>query len=39
VTPILVDHETDCVGKLISLYFYAYEECPNQSSYALYASI
>jgi hypothetical protein len=25
VTPILVDHETDCVGKIISLSFHAYE--------------
>jgi hypothetical protein len=38
-TPIFVDHESSCVGKYISLYFHAYEECPNQRSYMSYASI
>jgi hypothetical protein len=28
-TPILVDHETGCIRKLISLSFHAHEECPN----------
>jgi hypothetical protein len=39
VAPILVDHETSCVGKLISLVFHIYKECPNRRSYASYASI
>jgi hypothetical protein len=39
VTPILVDHETSCVGKLISLVFYVYKERPNRSSYVSYTSI
>jgi hypothetical protein len=39
VTPILVDHETDCVGKLICLAFHVYKEHPNRRSYAYYASI
>jgi hypothetical protein len=39
VTLILVDHETSCVGKIILLAFYAYEEHPNQMSYASCASI
>jgi hypothetical protein len=30
VTQILVDHETYCTGKIISLSFHAYKECPNQ---------
>jgi hypothetical protein len=33
-TPILVDHETDYFGKLISLSFHTYEECLNQMLYA-----
>jgi hypothetical protein len=36
---ILVDHETGCVGKLISLVFHVYKECPNGRSYASYVSI
>jgi hypothetical protein len=39
VTPIFVDHETGCVEKLISLVSHVYKECPNQRSYASYASI
>jgi hypothetical protein len=39
VTPILVDHKTGCVGKLISLVFHVYKECPNWRSYMSYASI
>jgi hypothetical protein len=39
VTPILVDHETDCIGNLISLVFHVYRERPNQKSYASYTSI
>jgi hypothetical protein len=38
-TPILVDHETGCGGRLISLYFHAYEEWQNQWLYILCASI
>jgi hypothetical protein len=38
-TPILVDHETSCVGKLISLSFHTYEEHPNQKSCAYCVSI
>jgi hypothetical protein len=38
-TPILVDHETSCVGKLISLSFHTYEEHSNQKSYAYCVSI
>jgi hypothetical protein len=30
VTSILIDHETDCVGKIISLSFHASIECLNQ---------
>jgi hypothetical protein len=29
-TPILVDHDTDCVRNIISLSFYTYEERLNQ---------
>jgi hypothetical protein len=39
VTPILVDHETDCVGKLISLAFHISKEHPNWMSRASYMSI
>jgi hypothetical protein len=39
VTPVLVDHETGCVGKLISLVFHVYKERPNQRPYVSYASI
>jgi hypothetical protein len=39
VTPVLVDHETGCVGNLISLVFHVYKERPNQRSYVSYASI
>jgi hypothetical protein len=39
VTLISVDHETDCVRKLISLIFHIYIECPNQRSYVSYTSI
>jgi hypothetical protein len=39
VTPILVNHETDCVGELISLVFHVYKERPNWMLYASYASI
>jgi hypothetical protein len=38
-TLILVDHETSCIGNLISLSFHAYEEPPNQSSYTSCALI
>jgi hypothetical protein len=39
VTPILVDHETGCAEKLISLVFHVYKKRPNRMSYASYASI
>jgi hypothetical protein len=39
VTPIFVDHETDCVEKLISLAFHIYKEHPNRMLYAYYVSI
>jgi hypothetical protein len=39
VTLILVDYESGCVEKLISLVFHVYKERPNQRSYASYASI
>jgi hypothetical protein len=35
----LFDHETSCVGKLISLFFYVYEEHTNRRSYSSCASI
>jgi hypothetical protein len=38
-TLILVDHETDCVEKIISLSFHAYEEPPNWRSHASCALI
>jgi hypothetical protein len=38
-TPILVDHETGYVEKLISLVFHVYKERANWRSYTLYASI
>jgi hypothetical protein len=38
-TPILVDDDTDCVGKIISLSLHAYKEHPNQRSYVFYALI
>jgi hypothetical protein len=38
-TPILVDNETGCIGKLTSLSFHAYEECLNQRSYMSCVSI
>jgi hypothetical protein len=39
VTPILVDHKTDCVGKFISLVFHVYKERPNRRLYVTYTSI
>jgi hypothetical protein len=36
MTLILVYYETNCVGKLISLSFHAYEERPNQRPYVTY---
>jgi hypothetical protein len=39
VTPILVNHETDCIGKIISLSFHAYKERPNRRSYTSCALI
>jgi hypothetical protein len=36
---ILVDHDTGCIGKLISLSFYAYEERTNRIWYTSCASI
>jgi hypothetical protein len=33
-TPILVDHEINCIEKLISLTFRTYEEHPNRRLYA-----
>jgi hypothetical protein len=39
MTPILIDHETGCVEKLISLVFHVYKEGPNRRSYASYVSI
>jgi hypothetical protein len=38
VTLILVDHETGCVGKVISLVFHVYKEHPNWKSYVSYVS-
>jgi hypothetical protein len=38
-TPILVDHETSCVGNTISLSFHAYKEHPYQRMYASCALI
>jgi hypothetical protein len=38
-TPILVDHDTGCIGKIISLYFHAYKEHPNRRSYAFFVLI
>jgi hypothetical protein len=39
VTPILVDHDTGCIGKIISWYFHAYKERSNQRSYVSCALI
>jgi hypothetical protein len=39
VTLILVDHETGCIRKIISLSFYAYKKYPNQMLYAFCALI
>jgi hypothetical protein len=39
VTLILVDHETRCVEKLISLAFHVCKERPNWRSYMSYVSI
>jgi hypothetical protein len=39
VTPILIDHETGCIKKIISLSFHAYKEHPNRSSYTSCALI
>jgi hypothetical protein len=39
VIPILVDHETGCIEKLISLVFHVYKEHPNQRSYMSFTSI
>jgi hypothetical protein len=39
VTPVLVDHETNCVEKLIFLSFHTYEEHPNWMSYVFCVSI
>jgi hypothetical protein len=38
VAPILVDHETGCIEKLISA-FHTYKGRPNRMSYVSYASI
>jgi hypothetical protein len=38
-TLILVDHDTRCVGKIISLSFLVYKKCQNRRSYALCALI
>jgi hypothetical protein len=39
VTPILIDHETDCIENIISLSFHVYKEHPNRSSYTSCALI
>jgi hypothetical protein len=39
VTPILVDHKTSCVEKIIYLSFHAYKKCSNRRSYASCALI
>jgi hypothetical protein len=39
VTLILVDHETGCIEKIISLSFHAYKERLNQMSYSSCALI
>jgi hypothetical protein len=35
----LIEHETGVIGKVISLAFRAYVECPKRRSYAIWTSI